>query len=109
MTHADKLAAALRALTGLIDFAESDGRGLSGDNADEYANVVKPMVCEALAEHDARTFASDCHDLADRARVIVRRNELAPSGQLHSLRMLEASAHAVGDNAECAPALYLEQ
>lgn len=82
--------------------SESAAAGVSTD--DESA---VQQAREALA---ARTFAQDCHDLADRAQLILRNSDFVQfhPAERYLLRSLIVTSHAVGDNAECAPHLYTE-
>lgn len=95
-THADKLAAALRYVMACVD----------GNSTLEVG--ARLAASEALAEHDARTFANDCHELGDRARVVRDSNPGLLPYEQENLRQLEAFAHAVGDDADVAPDLYTE-
>lgn len=63
---------------------------------------------KALAEFDSRTFARACHDLADRAQEIERRNPGLTQNEKHFIRMLRAACHRVGDDADVRPDLYQE-
>lgn len=100
MNNADKLAAALREAC---------------DNLDSLVEGSAEPYRAALAEHAARTFASECHDMADRCAAILRRDdEQRRTGQHDRLRdadrvavsRLRAYAHGVGDEAECSPEAF---
>lgn len=97
-THADKMAAALRAL---LKNAQFDLREVS-------ARVAHSDAVEALEAHDARTFANDCHELADRCTVIYRSNPGLRPSERTALRTCSLAAHYVGDDADVAPDLYTE-
>lgn len=115
MNNADKLTAAMLVLIDRVQNhmeidAESAAAGVSTD--DEAAIT---QAREALAEHGARTFANDCHDMADRCATILRRDdEQRRTGQHDRLRdadrtallRLRAYAHGVGDEAECSPEAF---
>lgn len=111
-THADKLAAALRECKARLDL-------LIGKDRHKLLDVVAvDRAREALAAHDARTFANDCHDMADSCAAILRNDDAQrQAGQYERLReadrqavsRLRAYAHGVGDEAECSPELFKVQ
>lgn len=63
---------------------------------------------QALEKFEARTFATDCHELADRCTAIYRSNTGLRPAERATLRTLALVAHYVGDDAGCAPDLYPE-
>lgn len=103
-THADRLAHELRCACDALD-----SLGDSEKLAEPYRAI--------LAVHASRTFANDCHEMADRCADILRNDdEQRRTGQHDRLRdadrtaisRLRAYAHGVGDEAECAPETFKE-
>lgn len=97
-THAEKLAAALRAMVDMEDWDDVE----AGDGS--TVGTAKAV----LAQHDLRTFASDCHELADRAQVVVRCNPGLRPSERSALRAFALAGHCIGDDAQMAPDLYTE-
>jgi len=97
----NQLADAMRVLLQAYSAATYSDEKVGEDNEELCAR-------QALEAFDARTFAQDCHDLADRAQLIVRNSTGLGKGELYVLSTLAAAGHAAGDNAECAPDLYTE-
>lgn len=93
MNHADKLAAALQRVY---------------DDVSDLSPETYGAVGEALAAHEAYTFADACSELADRARVVLDNNPGLCHGQQRTLEALGRYAYAVGHSAGCTPDLYLE-
>lgn len=101
-THANKLAAALAVVA---------------NDVSDLCPATMDQVNSALEAHNARTFANDCHEMADRCTDILRNDDAQRrAGAYERLRdadrtavaRLRAYAHGVGDEAECAPEAFKE-